>query len=157
MLNIVSRHSGISAWNVWCVLVPNQSGSPGHLPQKHVSWREKGWLTGLLWYGLWWSGVDFGVLVWTLGFWSAKGTELWLWGEQVVRLRKCSIFSYICMLPLFLAMYVRTKNSAHIEGAAVLDQSTHRISSSEQAALRYILVHYTLECTCYIRLHMLSR
>ena len=72
----------------------------------------------------------------------------------MVRLRKCSIISYICMLPLFLAMYIRTKNSAHI---AVLDQSTHRISSTEQAALRYILVHYTLECACYIRLHMLSR
>ena len=52
---------------------------------------------------------------------------------------------------------VRTKNSAHIAGAAVLDQSTHRISSTVQAALRYNLVHYTLECTCYIKLHMLSR
>ena len=57
----------------------------------------------------------------------------------MVRLRKCSIISYICMLLLFLAMYVRTKNCAHIAGAVVLDQSTHRISSTEQAYLIFVI------------------
>ena len=40
--------------------------------------KEGDGLTGLVWCGFLWSGVDFGGLVWTLGFWSAKGTELWL-------------------------------------------------------------------------------